>query len=272
MVVYHASCVDGMTAAWIMSKVGVGGEYIPAHYGDGTFEKVLKSSERKIWIVDFSFKRSEIEQLVAAGKSVVVYDHHKTAALELQGGVNGAKIVFDMSKCGSMICLDQHNNGWGDLVREIVTYVQDRDLWQWKLRKSREVSSAISTFPMTLESWNNLMNTDIETLMKSGKAILAYQKTVIDSSVSHAVEHRWDLNELGLFVVPVLNLTTLISEVGEALCKKYPVSLSYFRRKDGKWVYSLRTDGTVDVSLIAQKYGGGGHKAAAGFVSDTLIF
>ena len=28
---------------------------------------------------------------------------------------------------------------------------------------------------------------------------------------------------------------------------------------------SLRSDGSVDVSKLAKKYGGGGHKAAAGF-------
>jgi phosphoesterase RecJ-like protein len=31
---------------------------------------------------------------------------------------------------------------------------------------------------------------------------------------------------------------------------------------------SLRSDGTVDVSEIAKKYGGGGHIKAAGFVLD----
>lgn len=37
------------------------------------------------------------------------------------------------------------------------------------------------------------------------------------------------------------------------------------------WSYSMYSK-TVDVSVIAKKYGGGGHMGAAGFNSDKLLF
>ena len=44
-----------------------------------------------------------------------------------------------------------------------------------------------------------------------------------------------------------------------------------FWYKDGKWSFSLYNDnGEVDCSTIAKQYGGGGHKGAAGFVTDNL--
>jgi nanoRNase/pAp phosphatase (c-di-AMP/oligoRNAs hydrolase) len=41
---------------------------------------------------------------------------------------------------------------------------------------------------------------------------------------------------------------------------------------DGKqWTYSMYTLKDINVSEIAKKYGGGGHKKAAGFQSDKLL-
>lgn len=37
---------------------------------------------------------------------------------------------------------------------------------------------------------------------------------------------------------------------------------------EGKWKFSLRSE-TIDVSVIAKQYGGGGHKGASGFVCDN---
>jgi len=52
----------------------------------------------------------------------------------------------------------------------------------------------------------------------------------------------------------------------------YPRSISsvkiavMFREEDGKTKVSLRSKGDIDVSRIAQKYGGGGHKGASAFI------
>ena len=40
---------------------------------------------------------------------------------------------------------------------------------------------------------------------------------------------------------------------------------------DGRFQYSLRSRGDFDVSELAKKHGGGGHKGAAGFVVDELV-
>lgn len=39
-------------------------------------------------------------------------------------------------------------------------------------------------------------------------------------------------------------------------------------QSDGRWKASLRSKGAADVSVVAQSFGGGGHKLAAGFTSD----
>jgi len=60
------------------------------------------------------------------------------------------------------------------------------------------------------------------------------------------------------------------SGVCEILYKKHPpMAISWSYDKDAI-VVSLRSDGSVDVSRMAQKYGGGGHKSASGFQLKSL--
>ena len=62
------------------------------------------------------------------------------------------------------------------------------------------------------------------------------------------------------------------SDVCHALLQDRPVAdiaMTYSRLANGKWRHDLRSreDGP-DVSKIAQGYGGGGHKNAAGFIIE----
>lgn len=71
---------------------------------------------------------------------------------------------------------------------------------------------------------------------------------------------------IGGFDVPVANLPyTLSSDAGHEMAKGQPFAACYWDTPDGR-VFSLRSapDGQ-DVSAIAKQYGGGGHRAAAGF-------
>ncbi len=66
----------------------------------------------------------------------------------------------------------------------------------------------------------------------------------------------------------MVNVTVFSSEVGEELLKRFkkaPFSISYYDRADGQRHWSLRSRPDFDVSVLARKHGGGGHKQAAGF-------
>ena len=70
--------------------------------------------------------------------------------------------------------------------------------------------------------------------------------------------------------VPVVNVPYhYASDCADAMLKAEPGApfcASWFRRADGRIQYSLRSrDDRMDVSEIAKKFGGGGHRNAAGF-------
>lgn len=56
--------------------------------------------------------------------------------------------------------------------------------------------------------------------------------------------------------------------VGKLAEGPVPFAVGWFQRGDGKYAYSLRSRGEYDVSKLAVRYGGGGHRNAAGFQSD----
>ena len=102
--------------------------------------------------------------------------------------------------------------------------------------------------------------------MRDGTAILAYQAQVIATHVKKA----WMAPDYLRFPagVPMVNATTLISEIGHALLIAYPKAPFVVMYQDipGKRVFSLRSeDSRMDVSEVAKARGGGGHRNAAGY-------
>ena len=84
LVIYHANCWDGFCAAWVARKALGEIEPFPAYYG----AKPPNVAGREVYILDFSYKRPVMREILASARSVVVLDHHKTAEVELDGIVD----------------------------------------------------------------------------------------------------------------------------------------------------------------------------------------
>jgi len=194
--------------------------------------------------------------------SLIVIDHHESAKNNLEG-LDFCK--FDMSKSGAVLL-------WEYLfpnveVPILLKYIQDRDLWNWELKDSREVSAGLQLIPYTDYSEYNKYLNNVEPLKLKGSAILEYQNKIIggiERSIDYLPLVRLTNCDTRL---PLLNTTTLISEIGNMLSITFGGAVMYFDKGD-KRIFSLRSNGEIDVSKIAEAYNGGGHKAAAGFSID----
>ena len=252
--VYHDDADGFASALALWMKFEDRCEYVPIQYRDKP--PVVKG--RNVFILDFSFSREILEKMKREAESLLVIDHHKTAAAELEGL---DYCIFDMEKSGAVLAFEHFHAK--KKLPDLFKYIQDRDLWEWKLPYSREFSAALNIQSKTFERWNELCDdSDVSrTLREQGKAILAYQEMCVDSAISNGVK----IISLHGLNIPMINCTHLISETVGKLAEKYPFAIGYFDLPDRR-VFNLRSRKRgVDVSEIAKTFGGGGHAAAAGF-------
>jgi c-di-AMP phosphodiesterase-like protein len=144
-----------------------------------------------------------------------------------------------------------------------VNYAEDMDLWNWALPNSQEINAYLMTRPRTVECWDAIVKHDTpETAQVAGIGVRSYIEYYTRSVVAEAQEGSMDGYKVAVLNIPYVG----VSEAGNALCKAgYPIALCWFERGDGITQFSLRGDGSVDVSAIAKSFGGGGHANAAGF-------
>jgi uncharacterized protein len=272
-VIYHANCSDGFASCYLLwKKYKDEATYIPFHYGV-ELDYSIFSADDVVYIVDFSFKKSVLIELASKVEKIIVLDHHKTAAEELVPPFpHNIFCTFDMSKSGAMLTWEYLHSDQPS--PKLIQYVQDRDLWQFKLPNSREICAYIQCIPFEFEAWE-LLEFDIidkfEETAIAGSAILMKLRQQIDIAVKHAA-----LFKLGGYIVWAVNSTVNFSEVAGELAMREgcDFGVAWFMRMGGGKIiyqYSLRSSNGFDVSVAAKEYGGGGHPAAAGFESEQFL-
>lgn len=276
LVLYHDNCPDGFTAAWaVWCDLGDTAEYRGVNYGQQPPEDV---DGRRVVLVDFSYPRAALDAVAAQAASVEVYDHHKTAQADLAGWTGG-KVVFDMERSGAGIAWDEFNQDGAyyiGLRPKLIDYVEDRDLWRWALPHSREISEYLFSVPRTFDDWSAVRDAlgwnaspwtaQGEAIIAAGTALLRAKRERVAAMCKHV---RWGM--IGGCAVPYVNASWDFSEVGEYLAAGNTTAAFgayYFDRADARQ-WGMRTQrADVDVSVVAKGYGGGGHRAAAGFQTE----
>jgi len=257
--IYHGNYADGFASAWVVRKF-YKEVYLPddLEFHAGVYQNPPPDVTGKdVILVDFSYKRPILDEMKSKAASILILDHHKTAMEDLQG-FEGA--VFDMERSGAMITW---NHFFPNLeAPRLIDHIQDRDLWQFKIPRTREVQAAIFSYPYDFDIWDKLMEQDVYHLFLEGVTI--ERKHFKDIHELLAVCQT--RTKIAGWNVPVANLPYIFSsDAGHIMGKGEPFAACYMDTPEGR-VYSLRSsDDGLDVGEIAKKFGGGGHKHAAGF-------
>lgn len=269
LVIYHGECTDGLGAALAaMDAMPYDTEWIAAKPGWDILSLYTgRIKGRRIYLLDYSFKRPVMEKLVELGAMVTVIDHHKTAEADLKDLV-GCVCVFDMNHSGAVLSWKFFHPE--DEVPELFQYIETRDLWKFDLPYAPEVSTAIQSYGHNPKDacWDDMIHNWRDwypRLVQEGTAINRFRRAMIA-----VVQHTAELVDINGVQVLAVNAQFLASEIGAWLKKQNPVvCIWYWDGKRQVYNMSLRSDG-VDVSAIAAKFGGGGHAAAAGFTCREL--
>jgi len=232
-----------------------------------------------VLMVDFAWKGREVNiKLNLLAKSLRIFEHHKTAAETLK---NLEFVTYDVTRSGVGLAWDflfgyedfRHGNWdvhWVDIKDPQprpwwVQYVEDYDLWVKKLDDTDAINMYLHALPKTIEVWDLLAAHSQEggkrIAFEQGSGMLRQQNYQVKCLVEMANSGRGWGCTVGFVNAPYF----LTSDVGHELSKTHDIALVWQVRKDGLVSVGLRSIGDIDVSKVAKRWGGGGHKNSAGF-------
>jgi len=302
-IIYHRADNDGMCSGAIVryycEEKGISPNMIPMDYGD-SFEPLNDIVEGDtIYIVDFSLPINIMEKFNKFN-TLIWYDHHESAILEMKGlDIQGVRNQ-EMAACG--ICYDKllkntlvHENA--DKVTEIVDILSDYD--NWNVEKHGEetyknVHTALNRYLSTVKRqpntddgylfWKTLLETskingyDLNNVLTQGRLILKFSDNVNANTMNYnsfvaimPSEYTQGLGDLRCLCCNGVHGSQAFESKYNPNLHDMMFAFGYTNEK----VYSISLYGTgsrYDLSKIAKGLGGGGHKEACGFSTETLIF
>lgn len=262
VVIYHKRCPDGFGAAYAAWKVfGDSATYLEAGYGDPVPEGL---AGKEVYILDFIFEHEgAMEELAKTAKRLVALDHHESSQALVEAA---PEHTFDNNRSGATIA-------WSFFHPETPTplllkYLEDGDLYRFALPETANVMTYLITQPYDFHVWDDLAHTlDDDTKRDAFLTTAATYRDQYEKLCAIAVEaaKKVRFEDIECLFANSLPSITMRSHIGSLLYKKLPpIALVVSAHPDGFGV-SIRSDGSVDVSTLAAKYGGGGHAGSAGF-------
>ena len=265
---YHAGCPDGFGAVWSVWRAwGDSGVYIARTHDEPLPMDRLEGA--LVVFVDISVDNRQLSELCDVAGQILLLDHHITAQNRYQSNtalVNriedaGHEVHFDLAHSGAVLAWNYFHPD--EPVPDLLAYVEDQDLWNWKLEGSEAVNATIASYPRTFEVWNALSDGGHERLIEEGEPIVRANRIEVERNLNHASTIC-----IGNDRIEAVNASVNRSATGHELAKRaiYGPSWGCVYRLKGKQVHAtLYSIGDLDISKVATDLGGGGHRNAAGF-------
>ena len=275
LVIYHDNCLDGFGAAWCFwHKYGNDADYFASTYK----QDPPRVTGRHVYLVDFSYKSEVVKRLLLTAASITIIDHHKTAIDDLaplfhewthrKPDLWEPECVFDWhcstSHSGAVLAWEYLYPGQQRPL--LLDYIEDRDLWKFKLPRSRAVNAFLFSQDYRFELWDELIKCgpeELDHMAEFGGVLERKQKKDVATLLSICQREL----EIAGYVVPVANVPIMFSsDAGELMAQGKPFAACYTDTANSR-DFNLRssTEDGLDVSEIAKAFGGGGHPKASGF-------
>lgn len=284
MKVFHHSDMDGYCAASLVMAVRPSndlGNYYKVNYEPNVEDKFNEASTgEEVWIVDYSFTEETchiLRALMEKQCKIIWIDHHESS-INLEISHPEFKIlrgIRDKAYSGAaLVYMFIKNCTYGECPKYI-KYISDYDTFQEKIKPESDYFKL--GYDSCIDKWATLVELykakdmnqydGINSLMEIGKTIKSYLDTDY-KSYRNKYGFEATIDGVKVFVINRKCNSWLFGEKYD----EYPMVCSY--AFNGKmYDYSLYSaDTSVDCSKIAEKFGGGGHRGAAGFLSKEIVF
>jgi len=273
---YHSGDLDGHCAGAVVHYF-THADCCGVDYGDSLpFDVLAHDDYTTVYVVDFSFTTKEMHYL-AKNYNLVWIDHHKTNLNlfnELHSNYPSFKWSFALNYAACELAYLFFTAGGGE-IPDFVHLLGRYDVWdhddervlpfQYGMRLEYNNQKPVDAI------WKYLFNyedgTLLDSIISTGKTVLEYQKSLDEKAIKNAFE----VNFHGYKAIAV-NVQQVSTYTFAHYQSEYDIGIGFHYQPGRGVVMSLRSlSDDVDVSAIADKYDGGGHKGAAGFVVSTAL-
>ncbi|WP_265950041.1 DHH family phosphoesterase [Dechloromonas sp. A34] len=203
-------------------------------------------------------------------------------------------VIFDLEKSGARLAWEHFQPE--QPVPLTLRHIEDQDLWRFALPGTRAFCRALRLLPFDFLIWNELVaqaptlcTSRYREMLEQGETIEAFFRKEVDRLANsqlqtpavlrgepvdalQALRHGQstivndDLAWLAVKGVAINANVLFASELGNLLAEQSgSFALVWQMAANGEVKASLRSKGDFDVASIAVRYGGGGHRNAAGF-------
>lgn len=282
ILIYHHDDNDGCCAAAVAgnyydwNKFAI--KFVAINYGKESWSQEEIGAAEKVWLLDFTSDKMD-EFIEACGPKLIWIDHHKTAMEKFPDLLNSSSIpgIRSIEKAACVLTWE-YTHPESISPPAAVAYIGDKDMWKFEYLETRAFSAGFSLMVKTPDDtvWGVLLGSEYEEtvnkMISIGELLLEAQNYRIQKAFERGVDctfHNWKAR--------LVNTTGNISELGEFICRKPEYDLAImWQAVEDMVVFSLRSDSgnpdSPDCAEIAQQYGGGGHRNAAGFQKRNVDF
>ena len=267
---YHAGCPDGFGAAWAVRRAwGEAARYEPRGHDDELRARGAPRRHRRV-------RRHGARQRAAprAGprrRALVVLDHHVSSRDRFEAD---AALGDELRREGHVRALRPRALGGRarlaplppgrEPLPTILAYVEDQDLWRFELPRSREVNAAVTSYPRALRRVGPAGRARrSERLADEGAPILRAQRAEVERALAGA-QPVW----IGGLRVEAVNAPFHRAQIGHELASARRPRRARRARSTassgGASTCRSTRSATFDVSGVAARYGGGGHRQRGG--------
>lgn len=288
-------CLDGVAAAVAVARYYPGIDVRARFSGNPKINEVLRGleidgspREQELWITDISWTAPEtdafLRELAERGLRIYWIDHHRTAIERLKSGridvpfahrivddrYSAARLVFDYLR--ERAAREGHASPGLEKFERVVRMADDNDRWLHEIEGSWELALTLRSMN-GIEAFEELLRID-ENVTYTPRMRAAWEKVAAEMQASFEIA----------------GATRVVREVGDgvkvvsAVCEGYPSEIAdrwgkeipnavfaLFDLKSAALSYRRSPDCEVDLSALAQAFGGGGHPAAAGSEMPDLL-
>jgi len=276
LIISHISDIDGMGSVVLGFLAFKKIDYCLIEIKEQTemLEFIKNSNYEQIYICDLGLEDKIGDEINGLNKNILLFDHHKsnmyvskydwaTVEVTLNNRLtSGTELFYDYLVKEELLKPNQATTEFVELIRSF-------DTWDWNRTNNTRANDLTSLFTM-------LGTTEFINYFVTNLPIL--------ESFEYSQEHQFlinlrekEINELKQvcnqsvikimfedLIAGVVFCDRHSSNIGNYLCQNQEIDFAMIVNLLENRV-SLRSEGEIDVGVIAKKYGGGGHKNAAGF-------